>query len=130
MEQQPKFLREFEVGFRLKYQRDFPKNNLIHADIILSNPKRRFDFLVGNPPWVNFNDLPPGYKEATKPHFLEYGLVPDMQAVLLGSSRVDLAALVIAVVLNENLERNSEAAFFRFIRRVCTWTHASLGASR
>jgi hypothetical protein len=112
MEQQPKFLREFETGFRLKYQRDFPKRNLIHADIILSNPKRRFDFLVGNPPWANFNDLPPGYKEATKPHFLGYGLVPDMHAVLLGSSRVDLAALVIAVVLNENLERNSEAAFF------------------
>jgi hypothetical protein len=112
IEQQPKFLREFEAGFRLKYQRDFPKRNLIHGDIILSNPKRRFDFLVGNPPWVNFNDLPPGYKEATKPHFLDYGLVPDMQAVLLGSSRVDLAALVIAMVLNENLEHNGEAAFF------------------
>lgn len=112
IEQQPKFLREFEAGFQLKYQRDFPKRNLIHADIILSNPKRRFDFLAGNPPWINFNDLPPSYKEATKPHFLEYGLVPDMQAVLLGSSRVDLAALVITVVLNENLEQNSQAAFF------------------
>jgi hypothetical protein len=32
--------------------------------------------------------------------------------LLLGSSRVDLAALVIAAVLNENLERNGGAAFF------------------
>jgi hypothetical protein len=112
IEQQPEFLREFVAGFRLKYQRGFPVSNLIHTDIILSNPRRRFDFLVGNPPWSNFNDLPSSYKEATKPYFLEYGLVPDLQAVLLGSSRVDLAALVLAVVLNENLERNGEAAFF------------------
>ncbi|MGO8678366.1 MAG: SAM-dependent DNA methyltransferase [Limisphaerales bacterium] len=112
LEQQPKFLRDFEAGFRLKYQREFPKRNLVQCDIILSNPKRRFDFLVGNPPWANFSDLPLGYKQATKPQFLQYGLVPDTQAVLLGSSRVDLAALVIAVVLNENLEQNGEAAFF------------------
>ena len=59
LEQQPKFLRDFEAGFRLKYQGQFPKRNLIQCDIILSNPKRRFDFLVGNPPWANFNDLPP-----------------------------------------------------------------------
>jgi len=112
IEQQPKFLREFEAGFQLKYHRSFPKSSLMNADILMSNPKRRFDFLAGNPPWVNFNDLPLGYKEAIKPHFLEYGLVPDRQAVLLGSSRVDLAALVIAVVLNENLEQNGQAAFF------------------
>jgi hypothetical protein len=112
IEQQAKFLREFQSGFRFKYRREFPETNLIHTDIILSNPKRRFDFLVGNPPWINFNDLPSPYKEATKPRFLDYGLVPDMQAVLLGSSRVDLAALVISLTLNENLEANGEACFF------------------
>jgi len=112
IEQQVKFLKEFRAGFHLKYRREFPEANLIQSDIILSNPKRRFDFLAGNPPWINFNDLPSRYKEAIKPHFLAYGLVPDMQAALLGSSRVDLAALVIAIVLNENLEANGEACFF------------------
>jgi len=112
VERESDFLQAFEAGFQLKYRREFPKRNLIHADIILSNPRRAFDFLVGNPPWVNFSDLSAEYKEATKPHFLAYGLVSDRRAVLLGSSRVDLAALVIAVVLNENLAHNGQAAFF------------------
>jgi len=111
-EQQSKFLQEFQTGFHFKYRRPFPHANLLHTDIILANPKHRFDFLIGNPPWINFSDLPSAYKEATKPYFVDYGLVPDMQAVLLGSSRVDLAALVIAVVLNDNLAKNGEASFF------------------
>jgi hypothetical protein len=119
IEQQPKYLGEFEAGFQMKYHRSFPKGGLIHADIVLSNPRRRFDYLAGNPPWGNFNDLPLNYKEAIKPCFLEYGLVPDMQAVLLGSSRVDLAALVIAAVLNENLEPNGQAAFFLPLSLFC-----------
>ncbi len=62
VEQHSKFLQEFEAGFQLKYRRTFPKRNLIHADMILSNPKRRFDLLAGNPPCINFNDRPPPYK--------------------------------------------------------------------
>ncbi|HEX3989162.1 MAG TPA: SAM-dependent DNA methyltransferase, partial [Verrucomicrobiae bacterium] len=61
---------------------------------------------------MNFSDLPDEYKKTAKPYFVEYGLVPDMQAVLLGSSRVDIAALVIAMVLHENLREKGEAAFF------------------
>jgi hypothetical protein len=112
IEREARFISEFESGFKLKYQRDFPKGNLILADVVLSNPKRRFDLLVRNPPWVNFCDLPTQYKEATKSHFLGNGLVPDSQAVLLGSSRVDFAALIIMAVLNDNLVGHGDAVFF------------------
>ncbi|MEN6497610.1 MAG: N-6 DNA methylase [Thermoguttaceae bacterium] len=34
----------------------------------------RFDFVVGNPPWIAWDDLPPDYREATKPLWEQYGL--------------------------------------------------------
>ncbi len=34
----------------------------------------RFHFIVGNPPWVNWEHLPDGYRRAIAPIWLEYGL--------------------------------------------------------
>ncbi len=67
---------------------------------------------MGNPPWQNFNDLPPLYKETLKPYYFRYHLVPNTQELLLGGSRIDLAALVIAKCLIENLKENGTAYFF------------------
>ena len=33
-----------------------------------------FDFVVGNPPWIAWDNLPGEYREATKPHWQRYGL--------------------------------------------------------
>ena len=112
MEQQPEFLREFEHGFRRKYKRSFPRANLLAFDVVLANPKHRFDFLVGNPPWANFCDLPISCKAALKRFFLEHGLVREKRALLLGGARIDLAALIITMVLELNLHANGQAAFF------------------
>lgn len=32
---------------------------IVHADFLLSSPRERFDFVVGNPPYVRIEDLPP-----------------------------------------------------------------------
>jgi len=105
-------LKKFRSFFRFKYGRDFPERNLLQCDIVLDNPKQQFDILVGNPPWANFNDLPSGYKEILKPEFIRRGMVDDLQALLLGSARVDLAALVVSVTLDLNLKNGGEAFFF------------------
>jgi hypothetical protein len=112
VEREAGFLREFHESFRLKYNRAFPRQNAICADIVLENPHRRFDFLIGNPPWMNFNDLPAGYKERLKSAFIANGLVEDNQLLLLGCARVDLSALVLTVTMKENLETHGEGVFF------------------
>ena len=105
-------LKNFRSSFRFRHCQHFPEANLFHRDIILDNPGHRFDVLVGNPPWANFNDLPNAYKETLKPEFIRRGLIDDLQALLLGSARVDLAALVLSVTLDLNLKERGEAFFF------------------
>jgi len=112
IEREPAFLREFLESFRLKYNRLFPNQNTICADIVLENPSRKFDLLVGNPPWANFNDLPAAYRESLKSSFIANGLVDDNQLLLLGCARVDFSALVIAVAMKNNLEVRGDGVFF------------------
>ena len=69
--------------------------------MITDPPNAEYDILFGNPPWANFTDLSNSYKERLKPYFVAEGLVPDKKQVLLGSSRTDIAALVLKVVLGQ-----------------------------
>ena len=112
IERERSFIRDFHSTFRLKYDRDFPPGNTICTDIVLHNPRQRFDILLGNPPWANFNDLPDAYKTVLKSIFIQNGLVADTQALLLGSSRVDFSALVVTITLNLNLQEKGEAFYF------------------
>lgn len=112
VEREATFLREFHESFKFKYKRAFPKPNTVCADIVLENPGRKFDLLAGNPPWVNFNDLPSAYKERLKSAFIANGLIEDNQSLLLGCARVDFSALVLAVVMKENLQARGEGFFF------------------
>lgn len=112
IEREKTFIKKFQESFCGKYGFNFPAGNIFCTDIVLENPGRKFDFLIGNPPWANFCDLPLDYKNILKKYFGEYGLLHNRQALLLGSSRVDFSALVISVVLNENLAANGEAVFF------------------
>jgi len=84
----------------------------IRCDVILETPDCQFDILIGNPPWANFADLENDYKELLKPAFVSNGLVPSKKAVLLGSSRVDIAALIVNVALGSLLRPNGSAHFY------------------
>jgi len=91
---------------------DFPQKNLINVDVILDTPQMKFDVLVGNPPWANFTDLPSNYKERLKPLFHQYSLVSSRKNLLLGSSRIDIAALVLEITLGQLLVDSGEGHFF------------------
>jgi hypothetical protein len=89
-----------------------PKENIHCLDVITNTPNLQCDILIGNPPWANFTDLPADYKETLKPCFQRADLIADKRAVLLGASRIDIAALVIEIALGQLLANNGNAYFF------------------
>lgn len=113
----PRCIEEFDARMHARYGISMPAGSAVEADFLLglgdesctgrSSAVGRFDVIVGNPPWINFADIPdrpPGYKERLKPLFLRYGLLDDARAALWGGSRVDLAALVLVKALVDHLK--------------------------
>ncbi len=79
---------------------------------LLTLKSAKYDIIFGNPPWINFSDLPTHYKEEIKEKFHSYDLVENAQKLLLGGSRIDLAALIIQRSINDFLSLNGNAYFF------------------
>ncbi len=57
--------------------------------------KGKFDYVVGNPPWVNWESLPEEYREISKDLWSLYGLT-EIRGVGLGKVKRDLAMLFLA----------------------------------
>lgn len=96
--------------FSKKYHLDMSAN-FTNEDILRLKPKQ-FDIIFGNPPWQNFVDLPEIYKEQIKSYFLKFNLVGNSRNLLLGGSRIDIAALIIQIAIKDFLKKNGEAIFF------------------
>ncbi|WP_219335672.1 Eco57I restriction-modification methylase domain-containing protein [Candidatus Synechococcus spongiarum] len=90
----------------------FPEKNYISSDFLLYNSNRTFDIAIGNPPWVNFTNLPTEYKSFIKIHFEKYGLVKKRQNVLLGASRIDIAAVIIKKCMSMHVKEGGYGYFF------------------
>jgi hypothetical protein len=86
-------------------------NNFTNEDILKLKPQQ-YDIILGNPPWQNFVDLPITYKEDVKDYFIRYDLVENKKDLLLGGSRIDIAALVIQVSIHNFLKDNGNSFFF------------------
>ncbi len=90
----------------------FPEVSIIKSDYLLESPDIKADIVFSNPPWVTFGDLDAIDKVNYKPVFRSSGLTPDARSLLLGGSRIDLAALFVAVALNRDTAENGEGYFF------------------
>ena len=108
----PSFLEEFRENVQREFSIDFPDSQTFCKDIITQSHTEKYDILIGNPPWANFGDLPTAYKTKIKPYFIYEGLVADTQQTLLGSSRVDIAALVLKIALGRLLKENGKGYFY------------------
>lgn len=68
-------------------------------DSILAPPEpngHRFDYIVGNPPWIAWDDLPPAYRDATKPLWEQYGLFTlSASEARHGGGKKDLSMLML-----------------------------------
>jgi len=75
---------------------------------------KNFDYVVGNPPWVNWESLPEKYRvDDVVPLFQEkYGLFPHKGLrARHGSAKIDISALMAYVVADISLKRNGRLGF-------------------
>ncbi len=106
------FFVAFKKRMRDQYSIEFSENQFLNSDILFLKQDLKFDILFGNPPWQNYVDLPEEYKLRVKDSFFKYGLVEDRRKLLLGGSRIDIAALIIQKTIYCNLKAGGEAWFF------------------
>ena len=112
VEREPSFIKGFSGRISKEYGLTFPSPPILTGDILSFGEELKADILFGNPPWLNFTDLPSEEKERLKPYFLKYGLAGTAADLLLGKSRIDLAALIIMKSLEVHLNPKGEAYFF------------------
>jgi len=68
----------------------------------------KFDFVVGNPPWINWENLPEFYREETKGLWEWYGLTKILGR---GAFKRDMAMLFVARCLDRFTKENGRLAF-------------------
>lgn len=72
----------------------------------------KFDLIVGNPPWVNWEALPRGYRNDTKPLWVNYGLFSlSGHAARLGGGKKDISMLMMYVAIDKYLKDNGKLSF-------------------
>ncbi len=73
----------------------------------------QFDYIMGNPPWVNWEHLPDGYREATRDLWATYRLAGTFAGgrPRLGAVKVDISALMTYVVMDKLLRRSGRLGF-------------------
>jgi hypothetical protein len=73
----------------------------------------RYDFVIGNPPWIQWEDLAPDYRAATENLWLSYGLTPSAgsEQYELGKSKRDMSMLFSYVCTESYLKPGGVLAF-------------------
>jgi methylase of polypeptide subunit release factors len=73
-----------------------------------------FDYIIGNPPWVNWEHLPENYRRTTMPLWQHYGLFPKRERgmeTILGGAKYDFSMLLTCVALDRYLKDNGKLGF-------------------
>lgn len=71
-----------------------------------------FDYVVGNPPWINWESLPPSYREQTTPLWNQYGLfVHSGMDTILGKGKKDVSTLMTYAVTDRFLKNRGKLGF-------------------
>lgn len=71
-----------------------------------------FDFVAGNPPWVNWESLPDEYRSDTVPLWMKYGLFPHSgMDTILGRGKKDISMLMSYVAMDKYLKTNGKLGF-------------------
>jgi|ECHhosMinimDraft_1075155.scaffolds.fasta_scaffold00475_3 type II restriction/modification system DNA methylase subunit YeeA len=73
--------------------------------------KGKFDYVVGNPPWVNWENLPESYRDASKSLWEKYGLAKIKGKTSLGKVKRDLAMLFLTRCFDLYLKENGKLGF-------------------
>ncbi|MEM5812073.1 MAG: N-6 DNA methylase [Candidatus Aenigmatarchaeota archaeon] len=71
----------------------------------------KFDYVVGNPPWINWENLPEFYRNSTKELWDKYGLLEKTKGVGLGKVKRDIAMLFVARCFTQYVNISGKLAF-------------------
>jgi SAM-dependent methyltransferase len=71
----------------------------------------KFDYVVGNPPWINWESLPEFYRDSTKFLWGEYGLLEKTKGMGLGKVKRDMAMLFVARCFDQYANESGKLAF-------------------
>src|SRR5208337_949091 len=72
----------------------------------------RFDLIAGNPPWVNWENLPKEYRDDTKPIWVRHGLFPHAgMDTILGKGKKDISMLMAYEVCDSLLKPGGRLGF-------------------
>jgi len=71
-----------------------------------------FDYVAGNPPWVNWESLPEQYRTETKPLWFKYGLFPHGgMDTILGKGKKDISMIMTYVSIDNYLKSGGKLGF-------------------
>ena len=72
-----------------------------------------FDYILGNPPWINWEHLPKKYREDIRPLWKRYGLAGTSKGgrSRLGAVKVDISALMTYTVVDTLLKEGGRLGF-------------------
>jgi SAM-dependent methyltransferase len=71
-----------------------------------------FDYVVGNPPWINWESLPPNYRQRVAPLWQRYDLFQHKGFdAILGKAKDDISALMTYVAADRYLKPEGKLAF-------------------
>jgi SAM-dependent methyltransferase len=72
----------------------------------------KFDLIMGNPPWVNWESLPQDYRNDTKPLWMYHGLFPHSgMDTILGKGKKDISMLLTYVAMENYLKDGGRLGF-------------------
>ena len=72
----------------------------------------RFDYVAGNPPWINWQSLPEQYRQNTKPLWISYGLFPHGgMDTILGKGKKDISMIMTYVSMDKYLKSRGKLGF-------------------
>ena len=72
----------------------------------------KVDYVAGNPPWVNWESLPNGYRDAMKPLWQEYNLFTlSGTAGRLGGGKKDISMLFTYIAVDNYLKKDGRLGF-------------------
>lgn len=72
----------------------------------------KFDYVIGNPPWINWESLPDDYRDSTKPLWEQYGLFTlSGLAARMGGGKKDLSIIFTYVGVDRYLKEKGKLAF-------------------
>ncbi len=101
------------MGPHLPPRGRLPRLPIHCADSILAPPRGlgSFDLVVGNPPWVGWQSLTPGYRRATRALWREAGLfVHGGMDAIMGAGKKELATLMTLLVARRHLGQDGRMA--------------------